>query len=218
MHFVPRELEQRAQSLPRILIVLDDQQPTRSLRPLVHRLRACGAAGLHDRRRLFEWQPHDESTTATGTAALRLDAAAVKHRQPPHEREPDAESARVAVQSLFALCERIEHARQEVRMYAGAIVEKGGVVPVMTRPLMPYTQGLLHSVPRLDPESLGRDPLEAIPGSVPDPFSMPQGCAFAPRCRHAEPKCESVAPVLETADDDHDVRCRRWRKIAEAGA
>jgi peptide/nickel transport system ATP-binding protein len=103
-------------------------------------------------------------------------------------------------------------------MYAGAIVEKGGVVPVMTRPLMPYTQGLLHSVPRLDPESLGRDALEAIPGSVPDPLSLPPGCSFAPRCRHVRPVCEAAVPALEAADDGHDVRCRRWRKLAEAGA
>jgi oligopeptide transport system ATP-binding protein len=103
-------------------------------------------------------------------------------------------------------------------MYAGAIVEKGGVVPVMTRPLMPYTQGLLHSVPRLDPETLGHDALEAIPGSVPDPFRLPPGCSFAPRCRHVESACEAAIPALEAANGSHDVRCRRWRKLAEAGA
>ncbi|WP_119388062.1 ABC transporter ATP-binding protein [Taklimakanibacter lacteus] len=103
-------------------------------------------------------------------------------------------------------------------MYSGAIVEKGGVVPLMTRPLMPYTQGLLHSVPRLDPEALGLSPLEAIPGSVPDPFRLPPGCTFAPRCRHREPACEAALPTLEAANGNHDVRCRRWRRLAEARA
>ncbi|WP_284735780.1 ABC transporter ATP-binding protein [Dongia deserti] len=101
-------------------------------------------------------------------------------------------------------------------MYAGAIVERGDVVPVMTRPLMPYTQGLLHSVPRLDPEALGREPLEAIPGNVPDPLRQPPGCAFAPRCRHVEPACEAAMPALEEADGGRQVRCRRWRAIDEA--
>ncbi len=103
-------------------------------------------------------------------------------------------------------------------MYAGAIVEKGDVVPVMTRPLMPYTRGLLRSVPRLDPEALGRDPLEAIPGSVPDPLRLPPGCTFAPRCRHVEPDCEESIPALESANGGHDVRCRRWRMLAETSA
>ena len=98
-------------------------------------------------------------------------------------------------------------------MYAGAIVERGDVVPLMTRPLMPYTQGLLNSVPRLDPDALGRDPLEAIPGSVPDPLRPPSGCAFAPRCRHVEPACEAALPLLEDADGGHQVRCRRWHEI-----
>jgi oligopeptide transport system ATP-binding protein len=98
-------------------------------------------------------------------------------------------------------------------MYAGAIVERGGVVPVMTRPLMPYTQGLLHSVPRLDPDVLGRQSLEAIPGTVPNALLPPPGCAFAPRCRHVEPACEAALPVLEDAGGGHQVRCRRWHTI-----
>jgi oligopeptide transport system ATP-binding protein len=99
-------------------------------------------------------------------------------------------------------------------MYAGRIVEKGDVVPVMTQPLMPYTQGLLRSLPPMDVESLGREPLEAIPGSVPDPFRPPPGCAFAPRCRHAEPACDEAVPPLEESDPRHLVRCRRWRMFA----
>jgi oligopeptide transport system ATP-binding protein len=99
-------------------------------------------------------------------------------------------------------------------MYAGRIVEKGDVVPVMTRPLMPYTQGLLRSVPLMEVESLGLEPLEAIPGSVPDPLRPPPGCAFAPRCRHAETACTNAVPTLDEAAADHQVRCRRWQMFA----
>jgi len=101
-------------------------------------------------------------------------------------------------------------------MYAGRIVEEGEVVPVLTRPLMPYTQGLLRSVPHLDPDRLGMTPLEAIPGSVPDPMRPPPGCAFEPRCAHAEAgACDAAMPVLEEAESGHQVRCRRWRSLAE---
>ena len=104
-------------------------------------------------------------------------------------------------------------------MYAGRIVEEGGVVPVLTRPLMPYTQGLLRSVPRLDLEGRGTQPLEAIPGSVPDPMRPPPGCAFAPRCAHVEPgACDIAMPMLEPAGNDHQVRCRRWRSLCAEAA
>jgi len=103
-------------------------------------------------------------------------------------------------------------------MYSGAIVEKGDVVPVMKQPLMPYTQGLLHSVPTIDPDSLGIEPLEAIPGSVPDPLQPPPGCAFAPRCRYAEPACETAIPALEEVGAGRSVRCRRWRMFEEGRA
>ncbi len=103
-------------------------------------------------------------------------------------------------------------------MYAGLIVEEGAMVPVMTRPRMPYTRGLLHSVPRIDPETLGSAPLTAIPGTVPDPLHLPPGCAFAPRCAHAEPACAAAPPPLEPAGEGRLVRCRRWRALAEAPA
>ena len=67
-------------------------------------------------------------------------------------------------------------------MYAGRIVERGGVVPLLRTPLMPYTHGLLRSVPRLELAAFGQAPLEAIRGSVPDPTRMPVGCSFHPRC------------------------------------
>jgi oligopeptide transport system ATP-binding protein len=100
-------------------------------------------------------------------------------------------------------------------MYAGRIVERGEVVPVLKRPLMPYTQGLLRSVPRLDAPGFDHGPLEAIAGSVPDPLHLPRGCSFHPRCPHALPgTCDTGLPELEDAGEGHLVRCRRWRSLA----
>ena len=101
-------------------------------------------------------------------------------------------------------------------MYAGRIVERGGVVPVMMAPLMPYTRGLLASVPRLD---LRGGEMASIPGTVPDPRAPPPGCAFAPRCDHAlSGLCDAAVPALDEARRDQAVRCLRWRAIAAADA
>jgi oligopeptide transport system ATP-binding protein len=71
----------------------------------------------------------------------------------------------------------------------------------------------------MDFSNLARAPLEAIPGSVPDPLHPPPGCAFEPRCSFAEPgACDLGIPLLEEAADKHHVRCRRWRIVAEQEA
>jgi oligopeptide transport system ATP-binding protein len=104
-------------------------------------------------------------------------------------------------------------------MYAGRIVEEGAVVPLLTRPLMPYTQGLLRSVPRLPTGGRRAQRLDAIAGNVPSPGNLPAGCSFAPRCQHVVPaRCEARLPDLEAAVDDHRVRCVRWRELAAAPA
>jgi oligopeptide transport system ATP-binding protein len=83
---------------------------------------------------------------------------------------------------------------------------------------MPYTMGLLRSVPRLDWSAEGRTELEMIGGRVPDPARLPAGCSFHPRCRHAlAGLCETAVPELLDAGDGHLVRCRRWNDI-RAGA
>src|SRR6202007_978138 len=63
-------------------------------------------------------------------------------------------------------------------MYAGRVGEQPPLRPLFERPLMPYTSGLLRSVPRL---TSVREKLAAIPGNVPDPAHLPDGCSFAPR-------------------------------------
>jgi len=100
-------------------------------------------------------------------------------------------------------------------MYAGQVVEEAPVGPLLQRPLMPYTGGLLRSVPRLE-AALRRDArLQAIPGNVPDPLHRPAGCAFHPRCSHAMPgRCDAGRPALEAVGPKHAVRCCRWSEIA----
>jgi oligopeptide/dipeptide ABC transporter ATP-binding protein len=98
-------------------------------------------------------------------------------------------------------------------MYAGQAVETGPTRVIFRETRMPYTMGLLASVPRL---GLDRDaaPLQAIQGNVPNLAELPPGCAFAPRCAHARPlPCLERRPALEPCGPGHDVRCARWREI-----
>ena len=89
-------------------------------------------------------------------------------------------------------------------MYAGEVVETGGVSEVLARPAHPYTRGLLASVPMLDTP---RDaPLKDIPGTVPSADCWPAGCAFAPRCARAMPRCGREPPP-ERATDGRMYRC-----------
>jgi oligopeptide/dipeptide ABC transporter ATP-binding protein len=82
-------------------------------------------------------------------------------------------------------------------MYAGRIVETGTVDEVLLRPQHPYTEGLLSSIPAV--QKRGRA-LSVIKGVVPNPFRMPPGCKFAPRCPWAWERCSEDEPaLLETA-------------------
>jgi peptide/nickel transport system ATP-binding protein len=90
-------------------------------------------------------------------------------------------------------------------MYMGRVVESGDVRTIFHRPLHPYTVGLLRSIPHLGRRVKER--LSPIPGSVPDPFSVPRGCAFYPRCpAQKKPACEEDVPLVEV-EPDHKVRC-----------
>ena len=84
-------------------------------------------------------------------------------------------------------------------MYAGQVVEEAPVAALLRRPLMPYSAGLLRSVPRLDAVLRKGVRLRAIPGNVPDPADKPAGCTFHPRCEHAVASvCDLARPALET--------------------
>ncbi len=99
-------------------------------------------------------------------------------------------------------------------MYAGRIVEEAPTSAIFATPRMPYTAGLLASVPRLvlDDRQLR---LAAIPGEVPNPLFHPPGCAFHPRCEHAvRGLCDAAVPPLEPCGPGHAVRCVRCRELA----
>ncbi|WHZ05288.1 ABC transporter ATP-binding protein [Neobacillus sp. YX16] len=89
-------------------------------------------------------------------------------------------------------------------MYAGKIVEIGSRREIFYRPQHPYTIGLLQSVPRLDIE---KAELVPIPGTPPDLFSPPAGCAFAARCKYSMEVCERVYPVQSSLSNNHHVDC-----------
>jgi oligopeptide/dipeptide ABC transporter ATP-binding protein len=101
-------------------------------------------------------------------------------------------------------------------MYAGRVVEAGPARAIFREPRMPYTIGLLNSVPRLGMGETEDASLVAIPGNVPDARHVPKGCAFHPRCGFFEPGlCDAEVPALEAAAEGHTVRCRRWRVVSE---
>jgi len=89
-------------------------------------------------------------------------------------------------------------------MYGGQIVEQAPVRELFHRPLHPYTQGLLASVPRMDqPEK----ELHTIAGSVPNLIDPPSGCRFHPRCPHAMPVCSAQRPPVTDEGAGHTVAC-----------
>ena len=94
-------------------------------------------------------------------------------------------------------------------MYGGQCVEKGPVDELFDKPEMPYTWGLLSSMPRMDRVRQTR--LTPIPGSPPSLIQVPKGCVFNPRCRFSDrvegDRCFTVHPELLPTTPGHDVRC-----------
>ncbi|BCY11500.1 ABC transporter ATP-binding protein [Actinoplanes sp. L3-i22] len=103
-------------------------------------------------------------------------------------------------------------------MYAGRVVESGVVETVYGQPRMPYTMGLLGSIPRLDMGE--RQPLTPIEGVPPSMVALPVGCPFAPRCPMKIDTCEQTEPaLLGVVSDDagHLAACHRSEEIARDG-
>jgi peptide/nickel transport system ATP-binding protein len=101
-------------------------------------------------------------------------------------------------------------------MYAGRPVETGSVDDLFYRPRMPYTLGLLGSLPRLD--AAERQPLTPLDGSPPSLVNLPEGCPFAPRCPLRIDICEAAEPPLApTADLLHSAACHRRSEIEARG-
>jgi peptide/nickel transport system ATP-binding protein len=95
-----------------------------------------------------------------------------------------------------------------VVMYGGRCVESGRVRDVYYKPEMPYTWGLLGSMPRMDRERKAR--LDPIPGNPPSLINLPSGCVFNPRCTHQDKVaggCRRTRPELLETTPGHFVRC-----------
>jgi oligopeptide transport system ATP-binding protein len=88
-------------------------------------------------------------------------------------------------------------------MYGGNMVEYGTAKEIFEQPKMPYTMGLLESLPRLDQAGSRLIPIE---GQPPNLLRMPSGCAFAPRCRYRMPICDEPVPLYDFGGG-HVARC-----------
>ncbi|MVU79752.1 dipeptide ABC transporter ATP-binding protein [Nocardia sp. ET3-3] len=98
-------------------------------------------------------------------------------------------------------------------MYAGRIVETARTTDLFAAPRMPYTVGLLSSIPRLDGPA--RTPLVPIVGAPPAMHALPPGCPFAPRCPVAIEECHAAEPPLRDTEPGHRAACIR---VAEIGS
>ena len=90
-------------------------------------------------------------------------------------------------------------------MYAGHIVESATAEELFANPRMPYTLGLLRSMPRIDEPR--REKLVPIEGLPPDLVDAPQGCPFVPRCSYKVDRCVEENPSLEPVNRDHGIAC-----------
>ena len=99
-----------------------------------------------------------------------------------------------------------EMADDVVVMYLGEVVEHTNVDSIFYNPKHPYTQALLKSIPKIGPKVNLR--LESIKGNVPDPFAVPQGCPFHPRCPDViSGVCNTEKPPLIQVEENHQVAC-----------
>ena len=97
-------------------------------------------------------------------------------------------------------------------MYAGRVVERGATRPIFYDPQMPYTWGLLGSIPRLDKPKTER--LHSIKGAPPSLINLPRGCMFRPRCPHAFDKCFEE-PALENRVEEPGHLDRCWLSVED---
>lgn len=95
-------------------------------------------------------------------------------------------------------CERV------IVMYAGQIVEEAPVAEIFNNPKHPYTQGLIQSVPDM---RFKKETLYSIPGNVPKPGSIKEGCRFAPRCPFVHERCTRETPPLYKVSEVQQSRC-----------
>ncbi len=100
---------------------------------------------------------------------------------------------------VAGLCDRV------MVMYAGRVVETGPVRDIFHDPQHPYTQGLVHSMPRLDEAKA--ETLATIPGQPPNLQSLPPGCPFCERCIHVSERCRIDIPLLRDLGGGRSKAC-----------
>ncbi len=127
----------------------------------------------------------DEPTTALDVTVQRQIMALLSELQ----RETGMALVLIT-HDLGVVAEAVDRA---IVMYAGTIVEAGGVDSLFKAPAHPYTQGLIRSMPRIDARG---NRLYAIGGTPPAAGRLPPGCAFHPRCEHRVAQCSLVRPTL----------------------
>jgi len=96
-------------------------------------------------------------------------------------------------------------------IYAGEIVEFGTVEQIFDHHRHPYTEGLFGSLPGLDDT---RERLSPIPGLMPDPTNLPEGCKFNTRCPYCTEECKQEQKLVDVGDG-HVVRCAKWKERGE---
>lgn len=104
-----------------------------------------------------------------------------------------------------------EMADYVVVMYAGKVVEEGGVMEIFKNPSHPYTKGLLKSKPIITER---KEELYSIPGQVPNPVGIPDSCYFSERCECCKPECKNTIPHLRLIEDNHKVACWLYEENA----
>lgn len=104
-----------------------------------------------------------------------------------------------------------EAADRVIVMYCGKVVEEAKVDALFEKPLHPYTEGLLASIPRADED---RERLYMIEGMVPNPMNMPSGCSFSDRCSKCMEICKTKEPEM-IVDGERKVRCHLYTKEQE---
>lgn len=94
--------------------------------------------------------------------------------------------------------------RRVLVMYAGRIVEKAGIMTFFRNPAHPYSKGLIRSVPVLRQRV---ERLYTIEGQPPNLFDQPEGCQFAPRCKHVIARCRESYPPEFELEPEHTASC-----------
>lgn len=94
-------------------------------------------------------------------------------------------------------------------MYAGKIVEHGNLEDIFNNTKHPYTEGLFNSLPNI--KDRGAE-LKPIPGLMPDPTNLPEGCPFHPRCAYCQEICKTRKPAETHLSDTHTVSCLAYEE------